>query len=617
MPWQRGRPKLDTAEIASETTKARAHLGVYRVLPARDAELSNAALGKKKGLGENTMSGEPSYVQGASNLPLIGETIGRAFDAAAARFGYREALIVRHQNVRWSYAEFRRHVDNLAASLLRLGLRPGQRIGIWSQNCAEWALTQFATAKAGLILVNINPAYRRTELEYALRKVGCTALILSPRFKSSEYIAILESVAPEIAECSPGRTESIALPELKTLIRLGDDQTPGMLNFNTLLVEASAEELADLAALGSELQFDDAINIQFTSGTTGAPKGATLTHHNILNNGFFVGEAMRFTEADRLCIPVPLYHCFGMVLGNLACVTHGAAMIYPGESFEPKAVLEAVQEERCTALHGVPTMFIALLDCPDFAQFEVSTLRTGIMAGAPCPVEVMKRVVERLNMREVTIAYGMTETSPVSFQSSVDDSFDRRVSTVGRIQPHLEVKIVDASGRIVPRREPGELLTRGYSVMLGYWDEEEKTREAIDPARWMHTGDLATIDELGFCNIVGRTKDMVIRGGENIYPREVEEFLYRHPKILDVQCVGVPDPKYGEELCAFVIVRPGMQASEDEFREFCRDQIAHYKIPRYVKLVDAFPMTVTGKVQKFLLRQQIAEELGLKAAETA
>ncbi len=560
------------------------------------------------------MPKEPSYVQGTSNVPLIGETIGSAFDRTAARFGQRDALIVRHQNVRWSYAELRHQVDNLAASLMRLGLRPGQRVGIWSPNCSEWALTQFATAKAGLILVNINPAYRRTELEYALRKVGCAALILAPHFKSSDYLAILDSVAPEVMQCAPGETDSTALPDLKIVIRLGDERTPGMINFADLLADASGDELSDLAALGAQLQFDDAINIQFTSGTTGAPKGATLTHHNILNNGFFVGEAMRLTEADRLCIPVPLYHCFGMVLGNLACVTHGAAMIYPAESFDPKAVLETVEAERCTALHGVPTMFIAVLDYPDFEKYDMANLRTGIMAGAPCPIEVMKRVVSCLNMREVTIAYGMTETSPVSFQSSVDDSVDQRVSTVGRVQPHLEVKIVDADGRIVPRGEPGELLTRGYSVMLGYWDDEERTREAIDAGRWMHTGDLATIDDAGFCNIVGRTKDMVIRGGENIYPREVEEFLYRHPKIQDVQCVGVPDPKYGEELCAFIILRPGVQASDGEFRDFCRDQIAHYKIPRYIRLVDAFPMTVTGKVQKFLLRAQIAEELGASIA---
>ncbi len=446
-----------------------------------------------------------------------------------SRFAERDALVVRYQNVHWSYGDLQRRVDNLAASFLRLGLKSGDRIGIWSQNCAEWVVTQFATAKVGLILVNINPAYRRPELEYVLNKVGCVALILSPRFKTSDYLGILQSVAPEIQNCAPAMLESIALPDLKLVIRLGDEHTPGMLNFNDLLVDASAAELAQLALLGSQLQCDEPINIQFTSGTTGSPKGATLTHHNLLNNGFFIGEAMRLTENDRLCIPVPLYHCFGMVLGNLACVTHGAAMIFPGEGFDPKAVLEAIQLERCTALHGVPTMFIALLDYPEFSKYDLSTLRTGIMAGSPCPIEVMKRVVERLNMREVTIAYGMTETSPVSFQSSIDDTVDRRVSTVGRVQPHLEAKVVDENGRVVPRGQTGELLTRGYSVMLGYWGDEERSREAIDAAGWMHTGDLATIDEEGFCNIVGRSKDMVIRGGENIYPREIEEFLYRHP----------------------------------------------------------------------------------------
>ncbi len=546
----------------------------------------------------------PSYVHGASPVPLIGETIGAHFDRITMKYREREALVVRHQNVRWKYGELRRRVDNLAAGLQRLGLAPGERVGIWSQNCAEWVLVQFATAKAGLILVNINPAYRRTELEYALNKVQCKALILSPAFKSSNYVEILQDVA-------------IGLPFLKTVIRLGNQKTPGMLNFDELTVDASDAEIEQLEALGRRLQFDDPINIQFTSGTTGSPKGATLTHHNILNNGFFIGEAMRFSERDRLCIPVPLYHCFGMVLGNLACVTHGATMVFPDGGFDPKSVLEAVQAERCTALHGVPTMFIAVLDHPEFERYDLSTLRTGIMAGSPCPVEVMKRVAGRMNMREVTIAYGMTETSPVSFQSSVDDPLERRVSTVGRIQPHIEVKIVDPEGHVVPRGDKGELLTRGYSVMLGYWNDHDKTREAIDAAGWMHTGDLATIDAEGYCNIVGRSKDMVIRGGENIYPREVEEFLYRHPKVQDVQCVGVPDDKYGEELCACVVLRPGMSASEEEIREFCRGQIAHYKIPRYVRFVDGFPMTITGKIQKYILRQNIADEMGLKAQKAA
>ena len=550
------------------------------------------------------MEEKPSYVHGGSLTPLIGETIGAHFDRMAAKYAARDALVVRHQDVRWSWAELKRRVDNLACSLRRLGLAPGERIGIWSQNCSEWVLTQFATAKAGLILVNINPAYRRSELEYALNKVGCKALILSPSFKTSNYIEILQSVA-------------LDLKSLETVIRLGREKTAGMLNFDDLMVDASDAEVEQIEALGRTLQFDDPINIQFTSGTTGAPKGATLTHHNILNNGYFIGEAMRFSEKDRLCIPVPLYHCFGMVLGNLACLTHGATMVYPDGGFDAKSVLEAVQAERCTALHGVPTMFIAVLDHPDFAGYDLSSLRTGIMAGSPCPVEVMKRVAGTMNMREVTIAYGMTETSPVSFQSSVDDPLERRVSTVGRIQPHIEVKIVDPEGRVVPRGEKGELLTRGYCVMLGYWNDEDKTREAIDAAGWMHTGDLATIDAEGYCNIVGRSKDMVIRGGENIYPREVEEFLYRHPKVQDVQCVGVPDDRYGEELCACVVLRQGTSATEEEIREFCRGQIAHYKIPRYVRFVEGFPMTVTGKIQKYLLRRQMADEMGLKAQKAA
>ena len=558
-----------------------------------------------------------SYVHGAAAQPLIGETIGRYFDSACARYGAHEALVVRHQNVRLSYAELKLKVDALACSLIRLGLKPGERIGIWSQNNLEWALTQFATAKAGLVLVNINPAYRRAELEYALNKVGCRALILSPAFKSSDYLEMLSDLAPELATCKPGALRSERLPALEMVIRMGEAQSHGMFNFDTLLSAPSLPQLQALEALGDTLQFDDPINIQFTSGTTGNPKGATLSHHNILNNGLFVAEAIGLSEADRLCIPVPLYHCFGMVMGNLGCLTHGATMVYPSEAFEPLAALETLAEERCTAMYGVPTMFIAVLDHPRFGEFDLTTLRTGIMAGSPCPTEVMKRVVDKMHMGEVTIAYGMTETSPVSFQSGRDDPLDRRVSTVGRIQPHCEVKIIDTDGRIVPRGTPGELCTRGYSVMLGYWGDEEKSREAIDAAGWMHTGDIATIDEAGYCNIVGRIKDMVIRGGENIYPREIEEFLYRHPKIVDVQVVGVPDEKYGEALCAWIILREGESLTEDEVRAFCQGQIAHYKIPAYIRFTDSFPMTVTGKIQKFQIRERMKQELGLNDARTA
>ena len=552
---------------------------------------------------------QPSYVHGASSVELIGQTIGQFFDAACARHPEREALVVRHQNVRLSYAALRLKVDALACSLLRLGLQPGDRIGIWSQNNLEWTLTQFATAKAGLVLVNINPAYRIAELEYALNKVNCKALILSPAFKSSDYLAMLAELAPELGHCAPGALSAARLPGLSTVIRMGDGSSAGMLRFDTLLQSPTRDELDALQALGAQLQFDDPINIQFTSGTTGHPKGATLSHHNILNNGFFVGEAIRLGAQDRVCIPVPLYHCFGMVMGNLGCLTHAATMVYPSEAFDPLAALETLSEERCTAMYGVPTMFIAVLDHARFDAFDLGSLRTGIMAGSPCPAEVMKRVFERMNMREVTIAYGMTETSPVSFQSSVDDDFDNRVSTVGRIQPHCEVKIIDNDGRIVPRGQPGELCTRGYSVMLGYWGDEVRTREAIDAAGWMHTGDMATLDEQGFCRIVGRIKDMVIRGGENIYPREVEEFLYRHPDVLDVQVVGVPDDKFGEELCAWIIPREGSAPDAESIRAFCQGQIAHYKIPRYIRFVDSFPMTVTGKIQKYLIREQMRREL--------
>jgi fatty-acyl-CoA synthase len=570
--------------------------------------------------GEEAMTDSPaalSYVHGASSTPLMGETIGVFFDHAVERWRDREALVSCHQNIRWTYGELQRRVDDLACGLLALGFQPGERIGIWSQNCAEWLVTQFATAKAGLILVNINPAYRRAELEYALNKVGCKGLILAPSFKTSNYIEMIGDLAPELAAAKPGELKAAKLPELRTLIRLGTAKTPGMLNFDDVGRLGGNRERQRLVELAGLLQFDDPINIQFTSGTTGFPKGATLTHHNILNNAFFCGEAMRFTEADRLCIPVPMYHCFGMVLGVLACVTHGSVMVYPGESFEPKAVLDAVQAERCTALHGVPTMFIAVLDHPDFKKYDLASLRTGIMAGAPCPVAVMKRVIAEMHMREITIAYGMTEMSPVSFQSAATDSLERRVSTVGRIQPHVECKIVDPEGRIVPRGERGEIVSRGYSVMRGYWGDPEKTRESIDEGRWMHTGDLGTIDADGYCNIVGRLKDMVIRGGENIYPREIEEFLFRHPKVQDVQVFGVPDAKYGEEVCAWIKLKPGEQANDEEIRAFCKGQIAHYKIPRYVRFVAEFPMTVTGKAQKFVMREQMVRELGVIEQKTA
>jgi len=560
---------------------------------------------------------QPSYVSGTSAIPLIGQTIGRYFDAACAEHAAREALVVRHQGVRLSYAELRRQVDAVACGLLRLGLRTGERIGIWAPNTLEWTLTQFAAAKAGLVLVTINPAYRCSELEYALNKVGCRALVLAPAIKSSNCLEILGGLAPELAAATPGRLRAAALPNLEMVIRLGAEHTPGMLNFPALLAPPGADELARLEETGAGLQFDDPINIQFTSGTTGSPKGAALSHHNILNNGCFVGGAIRLKPGDRVCIPVPLYHCFGMVMGNLGCLTHGAAMVYPAESFDPLACLSAVAEERCTALYGVPTMFIAVLDHPAFGNFDLRSLRTGIMAGSPCPVEVMKNVIGRMGMHEVTIAYGMTETSPVSFQSSHDDPLERRVATVGRIHQHCEVKLVDPQGRIVPLGATGELCTRGYSVMLGYWGDEARTAEVLDRSGWMHTGDLATLDEQGYCNIVGRIKDMVIRGGENIYPREIEEFLYRHPKVRDVQVVGVPDQKYGEELCAWIVLKTSEAMTVEDVHAFCRGTIAHYKVPRYVRFVDEFPVTVTGKIQKFVIRQRMIEELGLVAARTA
>jgi fatty-acyl-CoA synthase len=558
-----------------------------------------------------------SYVHGATGVPLIGETIGANFDRAVARWGDRSALVVRQQGVRWSYRELGEKVDAFAAGLIALGLQPGERVGIWSPNNAEWVITQFATAKAGLILVNINPAYRLSELEYALNKVGCRALITATSFKTSDYVGMINTLAPELCTALRGQLKAARLPTLEMVIQIGGPAAPGAIPFDSVAGMATTSHHARLVELGPKLQFDDAINIQFTSGTTGAPKGATLTHHGILNNGFFIGEAMKLTHEDRLCIPVPLYHCFGMVLGNLVCTTHGAAMVYPGEGFDPLTTLQTVAEERCTGLHGVPTMFIAQLEHPDFEKFDLSSLRTGIMAGAPCPIEVMRRCTREMHLSEITIAYGMTETSPVSTQTTTDDPVERRVTTVGRVQPHIEVKIVDSDGRVVPRGVAGEFCTRGYCVMLGYWDDKERTEQTIDAARWMHTGDLATMHEEGYCKIVGRIKDMVIRGGENVYPREIEEFLYRHPKIQDVQVFGIPDARYGEELCAWIKLRSGETLTAEEVREFCREQIAHYKVPRHIRFVDEFPMTVTGKMQKFIMREQMAAELGVKEAVTA
>jgi fatty-acyl-CoA synthase len=558
-----------------------------------------------------------SYVCGVAEAPLLGDTIGRSLDLAARRWGNRDALVSPSHDVRWSWKEFAERVDALAAGFLALGLERGARIGIWSLNRPEWTLTQFAAAKAGLILVTINPAYRLSELEFALAKVGCAAIVTATAFKTSNYMEMLNTLLPELAKSTPGELQSTRLPQLRAVIQIGGPAFPGTIPFEDVTGIGGARHRAELVTLTAALQFDDPVNIQFTSGTTGSPKGVTLTHHNILNNGYFVGRAMRLTEADRICIPVPLYHCFGMVMGNLASVTLGAAMVYPGEGFDPLVTLQTVEREKCTALYGVPTMFIAELDHPEFSKFDLSSLRTGIMAGAPCPIEVMRRVNEQMNMRDITIAYGMTETSPVSFQSATDDPLERRVSTVGRILPHVEVKVVDLDGRVVPRGARGELCTRGYSVMLGYWDEAEKTRDVLDASGWMHTGDIAIIDDEGYCNIVGRIKDLVIRGGENLYPREIEEFLYRHPKIQDVQIFGVADQRYGEELCAWVRIRPGESLTADEIRAFCQGQIAHNKIPRYVEFVDEFPMTVTGKIQKFVMRETVETRLGLKAAKTA
>ena len=563
------------------------------------------------------MTSLPSFVSGTAAQPLLFLTIGQTLDRAAEHWPEHEALIVSQQNLRLSYRALQAAVEGLAAGLLSLGLQPGERIGIWSPNRAEWVLTQFASAKAGLILVNINPAYRLAELEYALNQVECKAIVIAERFKSSDYVDMLRALAPELDNARPGELRSARLPHLQTVICMADHLIPGMVRFADIAHRDNTAGHARLAAIAPTLDADDPINIQFTSGTTGHPKGATLSHFNVVNNGYFVGQAMGFSAEDRLCIPVPLYHCFGMVMGVLTCVTHGAAMVFPGEGFDAGDVLRAVATEKCTALHGVPTMFIAELEHADFASTDFSSLRTGIMAGAPCPIAVMKRVRSDMHMEQVTIAYGMTETSPVSFQSSTDDPIDKRVSTVGRVLPHVQVKIIDGDGRVVARGQRGELCTRGYSVMRGYWGDVEKTAGAIDAGGWMHTGDLATLDDEGYCNIVGRVKDMIIRGGENVYPREIEEYLFRHPKVQDVAVFGVPDQRFGETVAAWIKLRDGESATPEEIRAFCDGQIAHYKVPAYVRFVDGFPLTVTGKIQKFLMRDAMLDELGIELAPTA
>ncbi|MDH3665762.1 MAG: AMP-binding protein [Paracoccaceae bacterium] len=555
-----------------------------------------------------------SYLHGASAEPLLGLTVGQLFDQTVARHGDADALVVPHQGLRWTWSQLGAEVDRMAAGLLALGLEPGDRIGIWAPNMAEWVVTQFATAKAGLILVNVNPAYRLPELEFALNQVEARALITVPRFKTSDYTAMLEELLPELRNATPGELHAERIPSLRWVIRLGEDRSPGTVTWGDVQGRGDAAAREQVAELADMLQFDDPINIQFTSGTTGRPKAATLSHHNIVNNAWFTGLQMKLTHEDRMCIPVPMYHCFGMVLGTLCCVAHGATMVFASAGFDAGATLEAIQDKRCTVLHGVPTMFIAALDEPDFAEFDLTSLRTGIMAGAPCPAELMKRVMGEMHLTEITIAYGMTETGPVSTQTSVDDPVERRVETVGRVLPHTEIKIVNAEGRIVQRGEPGELLTRGYCVMPKYWNDPDRTAKAIDEARWIASGDVAVVDDAGYFQIVGRIKDMLIRGGENIFPREIEDFLYTHPKIEQAEVIGVPDPKYGEEICAWIKLREGEETTDDEIRNFCKGQIAHFKIPKIIRFVDEFPMTITGKVQKFVMREQMASELAGKPA---
>ncbi|MCK5325436.1 MAG: AMP-binding protein [Woeseiaceae bacterium] len=555
-----------------------------------------------------------SYAYGSDDSPLLGVTVGQLLDKAACRWPDQDALIVVDQGVRWTWRELRERARTFAAGLLALGLEPGDRIGMLAPNRAEWLVTQFGTAYAGLVLVNINPAYRTPELEYALNKVGCRGLITESTFKTSDYLAMMNDLAPELAGAEPGDLHASRLPELRIVIRLGDERTPGMFNFGDVTALPGENDYAKMDAISASLDFDAPINIQFTSGTTGDPKAATLTHHNIVNNATMSSRIMNFTENDRLCMPVPMYHCFGMVLGTLLCTTSGAAIVLPSASFEAQACLQAIDAERCTAAHGVPTMFIAMLDDPDFGKYDTTSLRTGMMAGAPCPIELMHRVIDDMHLREITIGYGMTETGPLSTQTLLDDPIELRVGTVGRPLPHTEIKIIDDDGRRVTRGVPGELCVRGYNVMRGYWGDPERTAKEIDEAHWIRTGDTATMDDNGYLRIVGRSKDMLIRGGENIYPREIEEFLYTNPKVEQAEVVGVPDPKFGEEVAAWIKLREGSSASEEEIREFCKGKLAHFKIPRYIRFVEEFPMTVTGKVQKYVIRERMTEELGTRKA---
>jgi len=550
-----------------------------------------------------------SYFSGASDEAIIDQTIGNYLDEICQRYPDNEALVVRHQGVRWTYREFKLEIDRLATGLLALGIEPGDRVGIWGPNSAEWILAQYATASIGAIMVCLNPAYRLHELEYALNKVECRAIITAESFKTSHYLQMLEVLAPELKHCQAGALQSEKFPHLQSVIRMGDDASAGMLNFPAVCAMGSDTHYQQLSKVQAALHPDDAINIQFTSGTTGSPKGATLTHRNILNNGYLCASSMGFSDQDRLCIPVPLYHCFGMVMGNLACLSHGATAIYPNDAFDPLLTLQTVEEEKCTGLHGVPTMFISELDDPSFKNFDLSSLRTGIMAGAPCPVEVMKRVLGDMHMRDVLIGYGQTETSPVNHITESNDTLENRTGTVGRAVPGVEIKLTDSAGRVVAVGEKGEICVRGYSVMRGYWNDEERTRETIDEELWLHSGDLGVMDEHGYVKIVGRIKDMVIRGGENVYPREVEEFLYTNPKIAEVQVFGIPDAKMGEEICAWVQLHTGQSMSEEELKDFCREQITHFKIPRHVRFVEDFPMTVTGKIQKFIMREQMQAQL--------